>query len=167
MKIIRNDLKKITLQLEQWLEDAAEIVGTEAVNEVHTHFEEQGVDGQPWKPRVPGTPRNSRKLLSDTNTLEDSIRYEVQMGGKQVAVGLDENLVPYAEIQQEGGTIEVTDKMKRFFWAKYLETGDVFYKRLALAKGPFKVPARPYLVITERMVRRIEAALIAYLKQIQ
>lgn len=38
--------------------------------------------------------------------------------------------LPYAAIHNEGGTIRVTAKMKRYFWAKYIEaTGSITYKK--------------------------------------
>ena len=32
-----------------------------------------------------------------------------------------ESQVPYSEIHNEGGTIVVTEQMKKFFWSKYYE----------------------------------------------
>lgn len=167
MRIERNDLDKVNILVTKWLADAADIIGSEAVDEVSMHFQEEGTDGVKWKERLPDTPRNDRKILSDTNTLEDSVRYEVQQAGRQVVVGVDGDVVPYAEIHQAGGDIVITSKMRAFFWAKYLEKGNEMYKRLALAKGPLKVPARPYLVITQRMVDRIEKALLNTFKSLQ
>lgn len=165
MRVGRNDLDKMLVEINGWLDDAATIIGVEAVEEVRDHFADQGVNGQQWKPRIPGTPRNNRKILSDTNNLEDSVTYEVQAGNRRVVVGVDEDKVPYARIHQEGGEIPMTPKRRAFFWAKYAETGNAFWKRLALAKGPFIVPARPYMVATDRMLARIEAALIDHLKR--
>lgn len=165
MSIVQNDWNKIRLNVLRWLDDASHIIGTEAVNEVHEHFDEEGVNGTDWQQRIPLTPRGDRKLLSDTGTLEDSVRYEVE-GRNRVVVGVDSDLVPYAEIHQEGGEIPVTKKSRAYFWAQYLKTGNDFFKRLALAKGPFKIPARPYMVATTRMIRRIESALIRHLTRL-
>lgn len=178
MKIIRNDLHQVTIHLKQWLEDASHIIGTEAVNEVHTHFQEESAGGAKWKARLTGTPRNDRRLLSDTNTLEDSVRYEIENNGSRVVVGVDEAIVPYARIHQEGGIVPITGQrpikgkqsatgMRSYFWAMYMKTGSDYWKSLALAKGPLKVPARPYMVMTDRMMRRIEKALITLLKRIK
>ena len=43
--------------------------------------------------------------------------------------------VPYAAIHNEGGKITVTGKMKKFFWAKFKETGEVGWKYMALIAG--------------------------------
>jgi len=54
--------------------------------------------------------------------------------------------LPYAYIQNNGGNIKVTERMKKAMWAKFYETGIVFYKNMALTKKPFiNIPARPFL----------------------
>lgn len=58
--------------------------------------------------------------------------------------------VPYAAIHEFGGTITVriTDRMRRFFWAKFRETRDEKYKWMALARRQtftIRIPARPYI----------------------
>ncbi len=153
-----NPLEEAILDAQRFIERAPHIIGTEAVRVVDDHFRTQSLIGEgAWVPRVPGTPRQNRKLLSDTNTLQDSMGYRVQ--GSSVMVGIDLARVPYAQIQNEGGVIPVTLKMKKYFWAQYLETGNEFWKRLALKQGPIVVPARPFLSITPYMLRRIEEAL--------
>ena len=63
-------------------------------------------------------------LMSSRQNLYGSISY--QPGDAKVTVGTS---VPYAEIHNEGGDIIVTEKMKRFFWAKYRETNGGTWKR--------------------------------------
>lgn len=58
--------------------------------------------------------------------------------------------VPYAAIQHYGGTIRmrVTSRMRRFFWAKFMETGDEKWRAMALSKKThfeIKIKARPYI----------------------
>lgn len=58
--------------------------------------------------------------------------------------------VAHAAIHEFGGTITVriTDKMRRFFWAKFRETRDEKYKWMALARRQtftIRIPARPYI----------------------
>jgi len=157
----KNGFEAIIEDAKAFMDAAPNIIGTEAVRTVDEHFRKQALIGEKaWPQRVPGTPRNSRKLLSDTNTLQDSVTYQVR--GNQVLVGVDLARVPYAQIQNEGGTVEVTLKMKKFFWAKYLESGNEFWKRMALKKGPIVIPARPYLIITNYMIKQVEQALTAF-----
>lgn len=55
------------------------------------------------------------------------------------------NDVPYAAIQNYGGEIQYTEKMRKFFWARFYETGDPLYKSLALSKKPtITIPKRDF-----------------------
>lgn len=158
-----NAFEEAILDAKAFMKAAPEIIGTEAVRVIDDHFRQEALIGeQAWPPRLPGTPRNSRKLLSDTNTLQDSVTYQVR--GNTVLVGVDLARVPYAQIQNEGGTLQVTVKMRSYFWSQYLQTGNEFWRRLALTKGTITIPARPFLSITPYMLRRIEEALKAFKK---
>jgi phage gpG-like protein len=64
---------------------------------------------------------------------------------------------PYAAIHQFGGTIRptipITSKMRKFFWARYYETGQENWKAMALTKKTemkpvIRIPARPYVTLT-------------------
>ena len=66
----------------------------------------------------------------------------------------------YAGIHNEGGEIKVTARMKRFFWHKYYETKDEFWKAMALMKvgKTIKIPRRQFLGMApevETEVRKI------------
>ena len=82
--------------------------------------------------------------------------------------------VPYAPIHEYGGTIParvqpITPRMRRFFWAKFYETRDEKWKRVALKARPpvINVPAirirpRPFLgptVRDEKLIREDLASL--------
>jgi phage gpG-like protein len=90
--------------------------------EFDRNFERKAFFSRPWKGRVNelhGT------VLMVKGTLRKSIRAKI--GEKSVTWT---SSVPYAEIHNEGGTITVTAKMKRFFWAKYYElAGKIKYKK--------------------------------------
>lgn len=53
--------------------------------------------------------------------------------------------VEYAAIHEFGGLIRVTPRMRKFFWARWFETKDPFWKHMALFKDQIRMPARPYL----------------------
>lgn len=79
---------------------------------------------------------------------KESIR-EVRVSGSQIQ-GIIGSRVPYAEIQESGGDIKtkITRKMRKFFWARYYETGDDKWKGMALTSNMFirgKISARAYL----------------------
>lgn len=74
------------------------------------------------------------KLLSQSLALRGSIKV-AQADMKFIKIIAGEGL-PYAAIHNEGGTItmQVTPKMKRFFWAMYKKTEDEKWKWMALTK---------------------------------
>lgn len=59
----------------------------------------------------------------------------------------------YSKIQNEGGKIKVTEKMRRFFWSQFYKTNDSFWKNMALTKKEYiTIPDRPYLKITDNLI---------------
>lgn len=53
---------------------------------------------------------------------------------------------PYAQLHNEGGTVTITAKMRRFFWAKYFETKEDYWKNLALTKKTkLRIPKRKFI----------------------
>ena len=73
---------------------------------------------QGWRARV--SPLGGKKILigkDNTMNLMQSIR-TLEESEQRVRTGTD---LIYAEIHNDGGLITVTDKMKRFWWAKYYE----------------------------------------------
>lgn len=162
-KDLAKDLARQEAELRQLFNDIPRIMGVQAVEFTRKNFERQGMirNGalSKWAKRIDGTPRNSRKILSDRNNLEDSIRYRI-IGRLQVAFGVDGRKVPYAQIHNEGGTIKVTPQMKKYFWAMYSETGDDFWKHLALTKKTvIEIPKREYLAVTPDLEKNIEREL--------
>ena len=65
---------------------------------------------------------------------------------------------PYAAIHNEGGTITVTKQMNAFFWAKFKDTGQPHWKRLALVKVGSKltIPKRQFIGTSPEVERAIE-----------
>lgn len=96
-----------------------------------------------------------RQGLFLTGELIDSILpVKVNQYRVDVRVG-----VPYGAVHEYGGTFTITDRQRRFFWAKYGETGDDMWKALALSQT-YTIPPRPYLrpAIDERKQAAIQAA---------
>lgn len=78
--------------------------------------------------------------------------------------------VPYARIHELGGQIEITSRMRKFFWWQYFINRKknpllaYAWKVMALFKEVIKMPQRPYLspalsniqkLITERLTNKI------------
>ena len=127
---------------------------------------------QKWKALATSTKEKYQRLgweleptLNRTKGLMSTI--EVRPQGKSSVV-ISANS-PYAAIHQYGGTVKptipITTRMRKFFWAKYYETGQENWKALALTKRKeikpiIQIPARPYITLTEEDLEEI----INYLK---
>ena len=90
-------------------------------------------------------------LLSGKNALYESIKFRPLPG--KVIISSE---VAYAATHNDGDDIGVTERMKRFFWAKHLEHKErmgvnapetEFWKRMALKKpgSRIKIPRRHFL----------------------
>ncbi|MCQ2327020.1 MAG: phage virion morphogenesis protein [Bacteroidales bacterium] len=113
------------------LSKALNTIGVELKEEFDKNFENKSFFGKKWPPSDNG--------LVKTGDLRKSLR--VQTSNSSVSIISD---VEYADIHNEGGKIQVTEKMKKFFWAKYKETKSEKYKALALKK------VGSYIIIPER-----------------
>lgn len=88
----------------------------------------EDIEGKPIKKAkfaLSGTGR-----LKDTGNLQKSIKVaKITSSSIQIVVN-----VHYAKIHDEGAEIEVTERMRKYFFARYYETGREEYKNMALAK---------------------------------
>lgn len=161
-QVIRNILSDIRVDLKE---------------EFDLNFERQAFFNEAWQRRRSPT-RSGGAILIGKGSLRRSIRSKTT--GESITFYTDS---PYAEIHNEGGEITVTDKMKRFFWAKYYSTvgsfgrkknGErrndkrnmqlsneaEFWKHMALMKvgKTIKIPRRQFLGYSpeiEKLVREI------------
>lgn len=62
--------------------------------------------------------------MARTNKLRNSINADITSDGIKFSSSL-----PYASIHNEGGTITVTHRMKKFFWHKYYEAAGKMSKK--------------------------------------
>lgn len=106
----------------------------ELSDEFDRNFERKGFFERKWKPR-----RNEGKgsLMLQTGKLRRSLRGKVT-GNNSVTWTSSE---PYADIHNRGGTITITAKMRRFFWAKYYELGGKirYNKKGGMSKASIRV----------------------------
>lgn len=120
--------------------------------------------GRPkWKPKAINDGRailtgKTARLQSQVNVVRNDTTNTITIG----------SALPYSKIQQEGGKITITPKMRKFFWAKFKETKNPQWKGLALTKKTtINIPARPYLVIPnndfDRIKRSVETGVKAIL----
>jgi len=63
--------------------------------------------------------------------------------------------LPYAAIQNYGGRIRITDRMRRKMWALYKEYQLPVYKAIALTKKThITIPAKNYLTVNDDMLMK-------------
>lgn len=141
-------------------QDAPRIVGRIAVNFFRASFKNQGqkINGsiKPWAARG-GSPskRKGRNLLVDSGKLRRGIIVKQASAGK-VVIGVDALVSPYATLQNDGGTIQVTTKMRKFFWAMWFQTKDEFWKGMALTKQKkLNIKARPFIYDSPDLAKEI------------
>jgi phage gpG-like protein len=139
-------------------QDVPVIIGIEAVKHFKNNFMEEGFDGKKWasrKSKRMGS-TNGQKVLSMTGELAESIDYKID--GNTVTIYSDK---PYAKIHNEGGKIQVTDKMKKFFWAKNKEAKDAgatdvadMYKAMALS-SEITIQQRMFIGDSQLLITKI------------
>lgn len=154
----------------------------ELSEEFDRNFERKAFFSKPWQQRLL---EGRGSLLLQSGKLRRSIR--AQVTNNSVSWSSSE---PYAAIHNEGGTITVTAKMKRFFWAKFYElAGKVrhkkngstsrssvklskqaeFYRNLALKRvgSKIKIPKRQFLGNAPEVQNAIERVCQSRCKDIE
>lgn len=159
-------------------------------DEFDQNFERQAFFSEKWQRRKSPI-RPGRAILVDSGGLRRSIR-KPEIKESSIVFRSD---LPHSEIHNEGGEIEVTAKMKKFFWRKYYDASGSFGRRkdgtlrrdkrnvqltseaefwraMALMKvgAKIKIPKRQFLGTSpevEKIVRRIiEDNLTEYINNI-
>lgn len=133
--------------------DILEDMRVELSDEFDRNFERKGFFSDKWKPRAHDYPRGS--LLMVSGAMRRSAQGKVSGDGVRFSSSL-----PYAALHNEGGQITVTGKMKRFFWAKFRETGEVGWKYMALMPvgRVMNIPERRFIgdgPDTQRIIRDV------------
>lgn len=103
--------KRIDLYISKTLKD----IKVEAADEFDKNFNDQAFFNDKWARRKYNDDK-SRGLLVQSGTLRRSITAKVTDRDSV----LFQTTVPYAKIHNEGGTITVTSRMKKYFWWKYI-----------------------------------------------
>ena len=148
-------------------------------------FRKQAADGKAWKKRAWEMPGKQRAILMGTGKLRDNIKSTST--SKRAIIS---NRLPYAIIHNEGGSITITPKMRKFFWAMYFKTmGGALNKSgsssslakasklkekalpwlyMAKHKGSkIQMPARPFIYHSKELNTKIDRYIDKFIKDIK
>lgn len=96
-------------------------VKTELLDEFDMNFRRKAFFDRPWKQTK--LINNKGSLMMRSGNLRRSIRATIN--GTEIQFT---SAFPYASIHNEGGTITVTAKMKKYFWAMYYKSSGAIGK---------------------------------------
>lgn len=143
-----------------------DMIAIQAVNFFKRNFELQGFVDQglsKWK-SLSNPADRSRQILRKRGTLKNAIR-KIKAERNKVVVGVGSD-VKHAALQNDGGKITITPKMRRYFWAMYKQTNNEYYKGLALTpKKHFDIPARKFIGDSAGLVKNIDRMIIKELNK--
>ena len=129
-------------------------------------FEDNGLT--PWRTTMRqslGTGEDALRtpLLSRERNLMNSVQHRYTPYKATVFNDLE-----YADIHNQGGRIQVTERMRKFFWAKFYETKSTMYKILALKPvGSFiTIPKRQFIGSSATLNATIEGIIEAEVTKI-
>lgn len=162
-------------RLNDAIEKTIRTLAVEAVKFIKAQMDkEQDIFGKPYARRAYSTRRQrGKKVLQDRGNLKSSIQVkEINPATLTIKIGVTEiggaDVLKYASLHNEGATIVVTEKMKKFFWAKYYEAGGgegrdrtsddaSFWKSLALKKvgSKIKFPKRLFLAESPLLINHL------------
>ncbi len=169
MSKLQNNEKQLALFVSQYkrlLRQAPRIAGIEAIGFYKTGFRKQGqlIGGRlvKWQKRgFAPKGRKGRKLLRKTGALYRGFNFSTS--GSRVRLY---NNVEYALTQNDGATIDVTAKMRRFFFAMYIKSGGKIEKGKAKGGDKFwlkmigtktiHIPSRPMFYDTPDLAKRLD-----------
>ena len=159
-----NITRELERKIRRFISLTLKDIGMEIGEEFDRNFEREAFFNEHWARRKYNDDE-SRGLLIRTGALRRSIKTETT--GHSVVFSSD---LPYAAIHNEGGTITVTRKIKRYFWYLYRQLTDnyrrnpteeaLFCKRMALKRAGSRIvmPCRRFIGMhpeVERIIREI------------
>lgn len=171
------DIQIVIQRYNAFLKSMPQLVADVLIDWVLDNYDRQSFDGKAWPERKDGD--SSRALLIKTGRGRRSIRVSRQTP-KTVEVTTD---LIYMKAHNDGETItmQITPRMRRFFWAmhyKFEADGEgnliipedqVKWKWLALKKGntiTFTMPQRQFIGPSEEIDRRLVEVISAELQKV-
>lgn len=111
-----NITKELKQQVRHFIRITLKDIRVKVGEEFDRNFEREAFFNDKWARRKHNDDK-SRRLLMQSGKLRRSIKEEVTTTDHSV---IFTSSVPYAAIHNEGGTITVTRRMKKYFWYRYL-----------------------------------------------
>ena len=131
---------EVIRNLDNVISDSVDAVGKHIIDKAKESFRTKSFENEVWK----GTLFPTRSTGNLANSLTQN-----KIGKTTVQIT---SSLPYGNIQNYGGKIRITDKMRKFFWAKFKSTGDSRWKGLALSRKQFiKIPKRTFIGDTPKL----------------
>ncbi len=172
------DIQKLAKEFQTKKMQLLSNIGVVAANHFQNNITEgKDIDENPMVKRNPEfMNRQGRGLLIKSGKLRRSIRTQ-SISNDTVVIAAKE---PYAQTHNEGGQIDITQKMRRFFWAKYYEARGKIktnkagtatslnsrnvglsrdartWRNLALKKTPIKIPKRQFMGMGNELDKLIQ-----------
>ncbi len=122
-------------------------IKVELDDEFDRNFERKAFFDRPWAPLSPNYNPTTGSMLLRTGALRRSLHSKID-GTKLIYI----SSLKYAGIQNYGGTVRQdfapTPKMRRWAWARFKESGEEKFRRMAVAKRikrTITIPARPFV----------------------
>ncbi len=155
------DFNRMAYEIRQNLVRYAAVTG---VNFFKDSFYNQGFTDKaliPWENGLfAGT--DGYRILIRTRNLQGSIQV-FNKSLQRIVFGSDER---YAQYHNEGATIAVTERSRKFFWYMYRQTGDQRWKAMALTeKTSFRLPKRQFIGESHALLKKLDTWLLNSIKK--
>lgn len=171
MATIKDLQQKISGLEHNLKKDVPKLIAHTAAKHYKARFEANNKDWNktPWPNTKQPVKRGS--LMMRSGNLQSSIRPLV-VNPDRVVISAGSNKVPYAQIHNEGGTIQrnitVTPKMRKFAWAKFYETEDSKWKGMALTKKTsiaqtITMPKRQFMGMNDQLLNEMDKQITSYI----
>lgn len=142
--------------------DAAEVIGENFFKE---GFEKGGFTDaafEKWEDTKGSL--DGYKVLQRTGALRDSVKAQ-ERTENTIAFGSDEK---YAQIHNEGGVIDITDAMRKFFWRMYRLSGKEKWKWMALSKNKkIEIHQRKFVGESQTLMAELDDWAVNYIQKLR
>jgi phage gpG-like protein len=165
------DISHLQRAVDKKLHDLPDKIGNRAERHFKQSFRNKGFTDrtlEKWKPTK--YPNNRGSLMNRSGKLKRSVK-KFRVTNKKAVVTAGGPHVPYAPIQNEGGTVHptVTKKMRGYFRYKHKETGLEAYKNIANTKKQkldVNIPQRKFMGNSYQLNQDIKKLIASEIKRV-